>query len=66
MPTKQNGRYWGLYQVDVNLHAARIAELGYTRADMLEAYPNTVVAFTLWLDSGWHPWAYCSRQAGLL
>jgi hypothetical protein len=63
-PDAVNGNHRGLYQINIVVHAERIARLGYTEADMLEAYPNAVVAHDLWAEQGWDgPWraqrGYC-------
>jgi len=56
-PDAVNGEHRGLYQINVVVHAERIARLGYTADDMLLAYPNAVVAHDIWASDGWDgPW----------
>ena len=40
----KNGNHYGLLQINVKVHKDRIAKYEYTAEDMLEAYPNIVVA----------------------
>lgn len=56
-PTQTSGPNWGAFQVNVYVHAARIARLGFTREQMLEIGPNAVVAHDLWTEQGWAPWS---------
>lgn len=51
-----SGGHAGLFQL-ARVHAGRAARLGYAWSQMLEAYPNTRVAFDLWREQGWRPWA---------
>ena len=51
-----NGRHRGIYQIS-SVHQDRIARLGFTWDDMLEAEPNIVVARDLQREQGWRPWA---------
>lgn len=44
IPDVTNKNCYGLCQVNVKIHADRIAECGYTAEDMLEPYPNIYVA----------------------
>ena len=44
IPTVTSGNCWGLMQVNVKVHADRIEQYDYTEEDMLEPYPNIVVA----------------------
>ena len=44
IPTVKSGKCWGLLQVNVKVHADRIQKYDYTEEDMLEPYPNIVVA----------------------
>lgn len=44
IPTVTNGKHYGLMQVNIKIHAARIERLGYTAEDMLKAEPNIRVA----------------------
>lgn len=46
-PTVKNGNCWGLLQVNIKVHKDRIEKYGYTKEDMLESYPNLVVAADL-------------------
>jgi hypothetical protein len=39
------------------VHRARAARLGFTWSQMREAWPNAVVAYNLWREQGWRPWA---------
>ena len=57
VPTARNGQHVGCLQVATRVHAARIKRLGFTAADMLKAWPNAVVARSLFNESGWTPWA---------
>jgi hypothetical protein len=54
---RPGSQYVGAFQIGVRTHAARIRALGYTEEDLLDAGKNTVVAYDLWKDSGWDPWA---------
>ena len=47
IPTVTNKNCYGLCQVNVKVHAERIAKYDYTAEDMLEAYPNIKVAADL-------------------
>lgn len=40
----KNGSHYGLCQVNVNIHKFRMDKFGYTKDDMLTAYPNIKVA----------------------
>jgi len=51
-----DGQNWGLMQLNV-VHKARAARLGFTWEQMLDARANLLVAYDLWLDQGWTPWA---------
>ena len=44
IPTVTNGNYYGLMQIDVKIHAKRIAKYGWTTEDMLDPYKNLIVA----------------------
>lgn len=55
-PEARNGNHAGLFQVNVRIHAGRIARMGYTTAQMFEAEPNIAVAHALWAEQGWRPW----------
>lgn len=46
-PTVKNRNCWGLLQINVKVHKDRIEKYGYTKEDMLESYPNLVVAADL-------------------
>ena len=46
-PTVKNGNCWGLLQVNIKVHKDRIEKCGYSQEDMLESYPNIVVAADL-------------------
>ena len=47
IPTVKNKNCWGLCQVNVKIHSERIEKYDYTAEDMLEAYPNIMVAADL-------------------
>ena len=47
IPTVTNGNCWGLMQVNIKIHSDRIEKYDYTEEDMLEPYPNIVVAADL-------------------
>ena len=51
-----DGQNWGLMQLGV-IHKARAERLGFTWEQMLQPRPNLLVAYDLWLDQGWAPWA---------
>jgi len=51
-----DGQNWGLTQLNV-IHRARAERLGYSWAQMLDPVANLRVAYDLWLDQGWGPWA---------
>jgi len=57
-PTARNPRSSavGCVQILTRLHRARIARHGYTAADMARAWPNAVVARSLFDDAGLSPW----------
>ncbi len=58
-PTAQNGRSTaaGCFQL-LRLHAGRFAKYGWSwNHDRYDALINTQVAFDLFLDQGWAPWA---------
>jgi hypothetical protein len=61
-PQARNGTQWGLLQVDVQVHAARIARRGYQPEDLLRATPNLLVAQEIWLEQGGAPWPSCPRR----
>lgn len=44
IPDVTNKNCYGLMQINVKIHADRIEKLGYTKEDMLTAYPNIEVA----------------------
>jgi hypothetical protein len=56
-PTAQNGQHYGCLQIATKVHAARIARHGFTAADMKRAWPNAVVARSLFVEQGFRPWA---------
>lgn len=56
-PNARNGPHAGLLQINVQIHAKRIARMGFTVEQMFEAAPNIAVARALWLESGWRPWS---------
>ena len=56
-PAATNGHHAGLFQIAEPYHRARIARLGFTWAQMLEAGPNVAVAADLYGESGWQPWS---------
>ena len=51
-----DGRNWGYMQLNV-IHEARAARLGYSWEQMTEPGPNLHVAYSIWEESGWIPWA---------
>lgn len=53
----RNGNHYGKYQIAVNVHRSRIERLGWTVEDTLESVPNTAIAFSIWAEQGWRPWA---------
>ena len=56
-PTATNASgHVGCFQIATRVHAARIKRFGYTMADMLRAWPNAVIARSLFLESGFAPW----------
>lgn len=55
-PSATNGSHYGCLQIATNVHAARIANHGFTRNDMLRAWPNAVIARALYLEQGFRPW----------
>ena len=57
VPTARNGQHFGCLQIATNVHAARIARMGFTQQDMLKAGPNAEVARALFNESGFGPWA---------
>lgn len=57
-PAARNGSHYGLLQIAVNVHAARIARLGYKPVDMLKARPNAVVARDIFTEQGTAPWKW--------
>ena len=44
IPTVRNGKHYGLLQVNVKVHADRIAKYGWTEDDMFDPYKNIMVA----------------------
>lgn len=56
-PTARNGQHFGCVQIATNVHAARIARHGFTKTDLLRAWPNAVIARSLYLEQGFRPWA---------
>lgn len=56
-PRAANGQHAGLMQISRTYHAARVARLGFTWAQMFEAGPNVAVAADIYRESGgWGPW----------
>lgn len=47
----------GVFQIMMPTHAWRFVEHGWTAGDVFDAYRNIVVAYDIWLDSGWRPWS---------
>lgn len=43
-PDAVNGNHYGMMQVNVKIHADRIAKFGYVAEDMFTPYPNILVA----------------------
>jgi len=56
-PGASNGQYAGIMQIGTTTHAALIASMGYSAADMYHAAPNLAVARRLFDAAGWSPWA---------
>jgi len=56
-PTAQNGQHLGCLQIATDVHASRIRAMGFAISDMLKALPNALVAKSLFMESGWSPWA---------
>lgn len=44
IPTVRNGKHYGLLQVNVKVHADRIAKYGWTEEDMFDPFKNIMVA----------------------
>lgn len=44
IPEVTNGKHYGLMQINVKVHADRIAKYGWTADDMLDAYKNLIIA----------------------
>jgi len=44
IPTVSNGKHYGLMQINVKVHADRIAKYGWTADDMFDAYKNLIIA----------------------
>lgn len=44
IPTVTNGKCYGLLQVNIKVHADRIAKYGWTEEDMFDPYKNIMVA----------------------
>lgn len=55
-PGARNGQHAGCMQIATNVHAARIARMGFTKDDMFRAGPNIAVAKALYDESGLGPW----------
>jgi hypothetical protein len=51
-PDAVNGQHAGLFQIALDWHAAKFAG-----RDPFDAQANTDVAFAIWSDQGWSPWA---------
>lgn len=56
-PTARNGQHVGCFQIATSVHAALLARLKFTAADMARALPNALVARILYLEAGFAPWA---------
>lgn len=52
----ENPPHAGIAQINTRIHAERIADMGYTTADMYTLWPNLLVARALYNESGWGPW----------
>lgn len=50
------GSNLGLFQVN-RVHRRRWEAMGYSAGQMLEAEPNTRVAYAIFREQGWSPWA---------
>ena len=44
IPTVKNGKHYGLMQINVKVHADRIAKYGWTEEDMFDPYRNLMIA----------------------
>lgn len=53
------GGHRGLFQLS-SVHAEKFARRGWTWADAFDAERNVAIAYEIWLDSSWSPWA-CAR-----
>jgi len=47
----------GLWQLSP-IHHARVTAHGWLWSDTYDPSKNTVIAYELWLESGWYPWRY--------
>lgn len=56
-PGVSNGQYIGVMAIGSVTHAALIASMGYTTADLYNAVDNLAVARALYERDGWAPWA---------
>lgn len=57
----RGGGNWGLFQIN-RVHAGRVARMGYAWEDLLDARVNSIVAKSIFDESGWRPWA-CRHAA---
>lgn len=57
----RGGGNWGLFQIN-KVHARRVANMGYAWEDLLDARVNSIVAKSIFDESGWGPWA-CRHAA---
>lgn len=64
-PGAVNGPHRGLFQINVGIHAGRIASHGYTADDMFSAEPNARVAKSLFdaVGQDWTPTWTCGWAA---
>lgn len=63
-PRAQSGTHYGLLQIHLPSHEARIAKHGYTPADLLRPIPNLIVAESIWREQGAGPWPVCGSKRG--
>lgn len=59
VPTAANPRSnaRGLFQLMMSYHAPRFYARGWTYDDWADPEKNTAIAFELWSEQGWRPWA---------
>ena len=57
----RGGGNWGLFQIN-RVHRQRVADLGYSWEQLLDAKVNSLVAKSIFDEQGWGPWA-CRHAA---